>query len=247
MWAAPAGAAVIWSEGTNGDLSNVQETPTALALALGTNSIIGNVIGVGDTRDWVTLTVPAGMKLKQITLASYASTDAQGFMGFDAAATFAGDPLDPGSYNGYAHFGTGATNPSIPTNLVGVDILPIMADPAAAAGSKGFSIPLGPGDYAFLIQQLGASTSYQFDYVVVPEPATMILMALGCAGAGAGAAPATSSAIVELAAPADRKHKARLDGGLFLLAARLQLSRLGRAWVRCWSRHKDCACQQAEV
>ena len=56
-----------------------------------------------------------------------------------------------------------------------------MADPAAAAGSKGFNTPLGPGDYAFLIQQLGANTAYQFDYVVAPEPSTIILLGLGCA------------------------------------------------------------------
>jgi hypothetical protein len=178
---APSQAAVIWDESTNGDLSNVQGTPTKLALALGTNSIKGSVAGTSDVRDWVTLTVPAGRQLKQIILAAYTSTDAQGFTGFDAAATFAGDTFDPASYTGYAHYGTGATNPTIPTNLIGVDILPIMADPTAAAGSKGFTTPLGPGDYAFLIQQLGASTAYQFDYVVVPEPSAMMLLGLGCA------------------------------------------------------------------
>ena len=178
---APSQAAVIWDESTNGDLSNVQATPTKLALSLGTNSIKGSVVGASDVRDWVTLTVPAGMQLKQIILAAYTSTDAQGFTGFDAAATFAGDTFDPASYTGYAHYGTGATNPTIPTNLIGVDLLPIMADPTAAAGSKGFTTPLGPGDYAFLIQQLGASTAYQFDYVVVPEPSAMVLLALGCA------------------------------------------------------------------
>ena len=178
---APSQAAVIWDESTNGDLSNVQGTPTKLALALGTNSIKGSVVGTTDVRDWVTLTVPAGRQLKQIILAAYTSTDAQGFTGFDAATTFAGDTFDPASYTGYAHYGTGATNPSIPTNLIGIDILPIMADPTAAAGSKGFTAPLGPGDYAFLIQQLGASTAYQFDYVVVPEPSAMMLMGLGCA------------------------------------------------------------------
>lgn len=179
--AAPSRGAVIWDESTAGDLSNVPGTPTKLALALGSNSIKGSVAGASDVSDWVTLTVPAGMKLKQIILASYTSADAQGFTGFDAAATFAGDPLTAGAYTGYAHFGTGATNPSFPTNLIGVDILPIMADPTAAAGSKGFTTPLGPGDYAFLIQQLGASTAYQFDYVVVPEPSAMVLIGLGAA------------------------------------------------------------------
>lgn len=176
---ASARGAVIWDESSDGDLSNVQASPTKLALGFGTNSIKGSVVSTTDLRDWVTLTVPAGMKLKQIILASYTSADAQGFTGFATGTAFAGDPLTAGAYTGYAHFGTGATNPSIPTNLVGADILPIMADPVASPGDTGFAIPLGPGDYAFLIQQFGATTAYQFDYIVVPEPAAMILAGLG--------------------------------------------------------------------
>lgn len=62
---------------------------------------------------------------------------------------------------------------------MGTDILPIMKDPSAAAGAQGF-VSLGNGSYAFLVQQLGAATSYQFDYNVtaVPEPSLACLPGL---------------------------------------------------------------------
>ena len=41
-----------------------------------------------------------------------------------------------------------------------------MAIPPSAAGATGFTPPLGVGTYTFLIQQLGASTAYQFDFNV---------------------------------------------------------------------------------
>src|SRR5262249_48462123 len=73
-------------------------------------------------------------------------------------------------YPVYAHFGTGAPNaPPPPTNLAGADLLPIMANGSLAAGSQGFTPPLGPGDYTFLIQQQGTNTAYQIDFVGTPS------------------------------------------------------------------------------
>jgi hypothetical protein len=173
-------ATVLWNESVNGDLSNVQSAPNMFTLSSGVNAVIGSV-GTGDTQDWLTLTVPAGFQLSSVVLASYQSTDLQGFTGFAAGSTFAGNLNVPGSYLGYAHFGTAAGNGSLPVaNLVGVDILPIMANPLADPGSLGFTDPLQAGSYAFLIQQLGATTSYEFDYDVtaVPEPSTLALAGL---------------------------------------------------------------------
>ena len=178
--AADARAAVLYNESSNPDLSNNQAAPTPFTFALGANSIIGSV-GTGDTQDWITVTVPAGDRLASLLLASYQSTDAQGFMGVQAGSSFIGSPFSAGSYLGYAHYGTGATNNGPPTNLVGADLLPLMGNTALAVGAQGFTPPLGEGTYTFLIQQLGSPTAYQFDFNVVatPEPATWGLLALG--------------------------------------------------------------------
>jgi hypothetical protein len=160
----------LWDESISGDLSNNQAAPSTFSLASGANNVIGTV-GGGDTQDWITLTVPAGLQLSSLTLASYVSADVQGFTGVQAGTAFVGSVNDPAAYLGYAHFGTAAHNGSLPTaNLVGVDILPIMGNPSAAPGSPGFPPPLGSGSYSFLIQQLGSATGYQFDYGVTPVP-----------------------------------------------------------------------------
>jgi hypothetical protein len=179
--AARTEASTLWDESINGDLSNNQSAPNAFTLSLGTNAVIGTLGGT-DHQDWIALTVPSGLQLGAVVLAAYASTDQQGFTGVQIGTNFVGSTLSAGSYLGYAHFGTGAANGSLaPTNLVGVDILPIMGNTNLAAGSQGFTPPLGSGTFTFLIQQTGTSaTSYEFDYVVVPEPATLGLVALGC-------------------------------------------------------------------
>jgi hypothetical protein len=182
-------AGVIWNEGTNGDLSNNQAAPTSFNLGAGVSSVIGNVNGTGgDSQDWVEVSIPAGFQLSGYTLASYQSTDAQGFTGVQAGTSFTGSPFTAGSYLGYSHFGTGAQNGSLPAGSnVGLNLLPIMGDNVNnSPGSLGFTPPLPSGAYTFLIQQLGASTSYQFDFNVtqVPEPATLGLLTGGMILAG---------------------------------------------------------------
>ena len=175
-----AHGAVIWNENLDGNLSASQSAPTPLTLSLSTNSIIGTV-GTGKTADWVALTVPAGTEMTNIFLASYASTDSQGFTGFQAGSSFVGNPETSASaYEGYAHYGTNATNGSLPpANLVGADLMPIMANPSADPGATGFTPPLAAGTYTFLIQQLGATTNFQFDYDVSPVPEPTGLAATG--------------------------------------------------------------------
>jgi len=162
---------VLYDELVSGDLSNSQDTPTPLTADLGTNSVLGTVGGATGTQDWLSLHVPAGMRLDSLVLTAYASTDAQGFIGVQQGTHFVGSPFTAGSYLGYAHFGTGATNNGPATNLVGSDILPIMGNTAFALGAQGFTPPLPASDYTFLIQQLGADTQYQFDYHVSAAPA----------------------------------------------------------------------------
>jgi len=167
---APVKAAIFWNEAINGDLSNNQSAPSTFTLASGVNSVMGTVGGGSDSRDWLTLTIPAGLQLNSLTPAAYASSDAVAFTGVQSGAAFVGSPLAAESYLGYTHFGAGN---------VGVNILSAMG---SAAGAQGFTPPLGSGSYVFLIQQLGAAASYQFDYDVtpVPEPRAHLAIAIVC-------------------------------------------------------------------
>lgn len=177
LFAAHVQAAVLWNEGINGDLSSNQAAPTPFTLASGVNSFIGSVSS-SDSQDWLALTVPVGFQLTSFVLSSYVSSDPQGFTGVQSGTAFVGSPFSAGSYLGYAHYGTGATNNGPATNLLGVNLLPLMGDNVGVApGSAGFATPLSSGSYVFLIQQLGSLTSYQFDYttVAVPEPASWSL------------------------------------------------------------------------
>jgi hypothetical protein len=187
--AAPAWAAT-YNEGSLGDLSSIQASPTPFTLTAGANSIIGTV-GGSETQDWISIIVPAGLQMTSYVNAAYSGNDAQGFTGFQTPA-FTGSVFSTGSYAGYAHFGTGAMNPGIngntPTTTVGVDLLSTahyMSDNAAggtSAGATGYTAPLGPGTYEFLIQQTSTvnTVSYEFDIstTAVPEPATLTLLAV---------------------------------------------------------------------
>jgi hypothetical protein len=185
LYLEPIQAVTFWDESINGDLSNNQSAPNAFTLGNGVNSVIGTV-GTGDMQDWIALTIPVGFTLNSVVLSAYTSTDLQAFTGFQIGSSFSGSASTAGSYAGYAHFGTGAKNGSLPAmNLVGQDLLPIMADNSpggTSADATGFTQPLGAGNYTFLIQQLGASTTYQFDYNVtpIPEPGALALALLAC-------------------------------------------------------------------
>ncbi len=175
-------AGFIYTESANGTPSHTQSAPTTLTVGAGDNTLTATVGGGSPTaQDWVTLTVPAGLNLSNIALVSYSSTDSQGFTGVQSNSSFQGSANSASSYLGYAHFGTGATNGEIPpTNLVGADLMPIFANPSLDPGAQGLTPPLGPGNYSFLIQQLGATTNYEFDYVTtpaaVPEPSPLLLL-----------------------------------------------------------------------
>jgi PEP-CTERM motif len=187
--AAPA-KATIYDEAVSGDLSNDKGAPTALTLTPGSNSVIGTVNGFppggSDPQDWVSFTIPTGFVMTSYVNSKYGSTDDQGFTGFQLGSAFSGDEFTAGSYAGYAHFGTGATNPLPPSSTVGVNLLPLMANPSFSVGATGFTRPLAAGTYTFLIQQGDPSTtSYQFDMnvrsVSVPEPGSSLCL-LGMGG-----------------------------------------------------------------
>jgi PEP-CTERM motif len=188
LLAAAPTKATIYDEAVSGDLSNDKGAPTALTLTPGLNSVIGTVngFGNGDPQDWVSFTIPTGFVMTSYVNSKYDSTDDQGFTGFQFGSSFLGDEFTAGNYAGYAHFGTGATNPdgTPPLSTVGVNLLPLMANSSFAPGAAGFTPPLGAGTYTFLIQQGDTfTTSYQFDMNIrpVPEPGSSLCL-LGMGG-----------------------------------------------------------------
>ena len=189
---APVKAIVYDEAGPGGDLSNDKAAPTALTLTPGLNSVIGTVNGFPpgtDPQDWVSFTIPTGFVMTSYVNSGYVSSDPQGFTGFQFGPSFMGDEFTAGNYAGYAHFGTAAQNPDgnpTSSSTVGVNLLPLMADPSFAPGTTGFTPPLGAGTYTFLIQQGDPSTTgYRFNMnvrsVQVPEPGSSLCL-LGMGG-----------------------------------------------------------------
>lgn len=170
-----------YAEGSSGDLSNSQAAPTSVSLPGGASLVLGTVGGT-DSQDFLTITVPSGFVLTGYANTFYRSTDSQGFTGVASGPTFSGNVFTPSAYLGYAHFGTSASNGSLPpADTTGVNLLPLMADNINfAAGAQGFSGSLPAGSYTFLIQQLGASTEYAFTFTLapIPTPATSALVGI---------------------------------------------------------------------
>ena len=171
--ALPAHAAVIHNEVIHGDLSNDKALPTHYNLAPGVSSILASVNGATDFQDWVSITVPAGHQLSSLILTDYDSSDAVAFTGFQFGPAFIGSEFEAGSYAGWTHLG--------PTQL-GEDLLVHMADQVTNPGSQGFTPPLQPGTYTFLIQQIGEDTLYLYDFNVTPIPAPATALAIAGLG-----------------------------------------------------------------
>lgn len=168
-------------ESVNGDFSSVAATPTPVSLSLGSNVIGGSinsfdgVDGAGsDTRDFITFTLGAGESLAAINLLDY-----------DDPTTAAGNDGNRGFYA--LIDGAVATNPGGGfTNLggnhldplaFGSDLLPGIAG-GGISGGTGFTSVDG-GAFTLVIQQTGnISNDYLVDLVVVPEPASISLVAI---------------------------------------------------------------------
>jgi hypothetical protein len=187
--ASPAGAArppgPEYSESTAGDLSNSGLTPTVIDFVLGNNFVegwTGNPSGTVD-RDYFTFTLDPGQALSFIQVLTGTQSIGLSFIGVQSGnqVTVSPSAADATGLLGWHHYSAGD---------VGTDILDDIG--VAAAGSTGFTAPLGPGTYSFWIQEAspGERVHYAFNFGVtefsapVPEPGTWMMMLAGFGLAG---------------------------------------------------------------
>jgi hypothetical protein len=153
-----------YDEATNGDLSNDPAAPTPLTLAPGTNTISGTVTNsaAADQRDFITFSIPRHHQLTALRLVSYRDLPggAPGNRGYHALSA-GSTSLAPSAANRTSFLG----GDHVDGVAEGTDLLPALAD-AMPAGT-GFTVPLGPGTYSYLIQQTGPQlTGYKLELVV---------------------------------------------------------------------------------
>ncbi len=166
-------AGITYDESVDGDLSTDPNAPTALAFTLGSNTVSGTVTlsnqPSGD-RDFITFTVGAGERLSALNLVAYSPDDA-GFAAFNAGTT----SFVPSAATD-ANFLAGILPEA---SQVGTDLLPAFVSSAVTTNS----LPnpwLGPGDYAFVIQQTSpALQAYTLEFVITPAPASLSALTLG--------------------------------------------------------------------
>lgn len=167
-----AGAATVWDESIDGDLSTDPAAPTGIAFSAGNNVIIGTIGGPGNVGDYITFTFGPDQGLTGLVLLEFDSEigDERGFNAVNEGPTsFIPSPATQDNFLGGNH---------VNAFEVGTDILPRLGT-TPLVGS-GFSIPLGEGTYSYLIQQTASDlTSYSLEFQVVPVPAAVWLFASG--------------------------------------------------------------------
>jgi hypothetical protein len=175
-------AAVVWDEAVNGPFGDFDHQTQLGAFKLGDNEIRGvtgqTSPGVFD-RDYFTFTVPAGLGLAELIVINATSAGPLGisFIGIEAGTAITVPPTptppDASFLLGWRHYGP---------DDIGNDILAAIGSPIPPMGAAGFTPPLGPGSYAVWIQETGmCNCVYDFDFVLVPEPASMAGLFTGLA------------------------------------------------------------------
>lgn len=170
-----AQAATVYDESLSGDLSGSGLAPTFVALAAGSNLVLGTTgrqNGVVD-RDYLTFTVPAGWLLSAVTPLPGTGTVAGGlaFIGIESGGQVTTPVTGPATtLLGWHHYSPGD---------IGVNILPLIG---TGTGAIGFTGALGAGNYAVWIQETGTGTVpyvMEFTLTAVPEPASAWLLLAG--------------------------------------------------------------------
>lgn len=178
LFAFTAPATAGYDETVLGDLSNDPLNPTPVAFTLGDNIITGSMGSSNDVvngdRDFLTFTIGAGQQLGGLFLLSLTPAD-RGFHAISAGPTSV-IPSGPGAGDVSTYLGSNHLDPV----SASVNLLTSLGTPLAGSG---FTPPLGPGTYSYMVQQTGAITQgYSLNFVVTPEPASLTLLTLGTLG-----------------------------------------------------------------
>lgn len=158
-------ADIVWNEAVDGDFSDDPSAPTPLTFSRGENTIIGSLTAEpgDDLRDYITFTINPNQFLTAIVLDIYTPAGSS-FHGINEGSTsFIPDFPTAGQFLGLGF---------LDQEMSGTDLMPALA--AGEWGSIGFTNPLGPGTYSYVIQEItpGETRSYQLTFQVIPEPSS---------------------------------------------------------------------------
>lgn len=155
-----SGAVFTHDETLHGDLSDDYLAPTILTPGAGSSTLKGTVVD-GD-RDLFTLVVAAGLQLDSLRVLSYA-TDSENpenlsFMMSQPGAILSSPPsndfADPIGYVGFGSWAVGRN----------------MLRTITAGPPYDYAATLGPGSYAFWINETGPVSGYEFQFSVTAVP-----------------------------------------------------------------------------
>jgi hypothetical protein len=162
--------AAVWEEPVRGDFSNDGLSPTLISLDPGVNTIRGTT-GFTDIvdRDYFYFTLAAGQQLDFIFLREGTQVGANAtFIAIQGGDKVTLDPMGrtPVGLLGFTLYNNTS---QLDTNIL--DDIGSLLDDGAFAGATGFSGPLGPGTYAFWVQDTAFGTfNYHYEFNVSSDP-----------------------------------------------------------------------------
>jgi hypothetical protein len=153
-----------YKEINSGDLSDDGLNPTPVRLKVGNNVIDGDYGKSGTVdRDYFVIKIADGEQLSAIILDPRTQVGGNvSFIGVQKGRQVTVDPLggSPEGLLGWTHYSTGDE---------GTDILPAICN---GDGAKGCTPPLGPGRYAFWVQETGTcACHYRYIFKVTTAAA----------------------------------------------------------------------------
>ncbi|MGJ8724079.1 MAG: PEP-CTERM sorting domain-containing protein [Roseibacillus sp.] len=161
----------LYDETIDGDFSNDYLNPTSLNLKTGSNQISGSLFGASIDVDLFTFRLGPGEALSAIRVLEFSTFGIGGsFLGMQSGTQLSANPAlgnaFPDAVGGRVFTAADAA--------VDRDILPfvVMFPPFNSVN------PLPEGDYVVWLNETGQPTQYTLDFVVVPEPSSLVPLGL---------------------------------------------------------------------